>query len=613
MTGLRGEVRLALSNFPGDPQIQGRKLRQLADASWDEFVQEADLVLTGGEDSTTARFLMAIYASRGRLIPFLARLIQTHRENGRRAARLASRLDPELDRRLAEAILNAQHADNGGVTQPALLEVLAETERSEVLLPVLGSLRESEDPRVRSKLALLVGRAARAQAWVRILRQDPDPRVRANAIESLWDVGSAFAAVCFDLGLKDAHQRVAANSAVGLHRMGDARSVARLAEMAESPEIEQRLSAIWAMGVTRDTRFVPLLWKFRRGADEALAAGAAAACERILLAQAEANRAEAVMLPLGAQRLDDGRIVAKAAVLDHSRTPVQLQEIHWRPKLGNQPVWRYAVRPVEGLPRIAVAVLLPLPPGQREPRAGVIPAALRECLRAKRAGDSIAVTYYGEPPAAETPGQERSSDQPRAVLLTTDVRMAVHTSAPSTTSAPIPLHEAAEACLGTLRQFRGGRHLLIVLDRPPLEGCRSGTLREIAAKAAQAGVACHVVCSPGLDASMFEESQTLTKATEGFHLIMEGPDSLQVTLALLMPAFIRHYEITISPAESSDQLDIEVVSEQIAGRARWNLQPGPSVSAGSPDIHWEGENALPLESAGLDGRDAASGDCAGGV
>lgn len=608
MTDLRGEVRLSLSNFPCDPQAEGRKLRQFADSSWEEFVQEADTLLAGGEDSSTARFLMAIYATRGRLIPFLARLMQSHRENGRKAARLASRLDPELDRRLAESILNAQKGDDAGATQPALLEVLAETERSEIILPVLGSLRESEDPRVRSKLALLVGRAARAQAWIRVLRQDPDSRVRANAIESLWDVGSAFAAVCFDLGMKDAHPRVAANAAVGLHRLGDARSVARLVEMAESPEIENRKSAAWAMGETRDARFVPLLWKFRRGEDPGLAALAATSCEKILLAQAESNRHPAVVIALGAQRTANGTIVARSAVLDSTKNPVLLREVDWRPKLGSQPVWRYSVRQVDGLPRVAVAVLLPKSPNGADRWGELLPATLREGLKAKRAGDSIAVSYYGEPSTTETAEQERASNQPKAVLLTADVRMAVHAAAPAGISNLVPLHVAASTCLGTLRQFNGGKHLLIVVDRPSRGSCNVASLLDLAAKAAEAGVTCHGICGADTETGLRMALRAVAHSTAGFHLQLDDAGSLQGALGMLMPAFIRHFEIILAPVERSEQLDIEVASERLAGRARWKVELESPVGSIAPDIHWDGESDLPLEPADPDNRGVAPAD-----
>jgi hypothetical protein len=377
--------------------------------------------------------------------------------------------------------------------------------------------------------------------------------------------------------------------------------------MAESAEVEQRLSAIWAMGLTKDTRFVPLLWKFRRSEDAALAAGAASACEKILLAQAQAIRDQAIMLPLGAQRMADGGVVARAAALDRTRTPVDLREIHWRPKFGNQPVWQYRVRQVESLPRMAVAVLLPHSSEHTERRAAAFPAVLREGFKAKRAGDSIAVSYYGDAAAPEAPGPDRANDQPRAMLLTADVRMAVQASAPYASSAP-GFPQAAGTCLGTLRQFNGGRHLLIVVDRAGPNIQAPEALRKIVMKAREAGVTCHTVTSPGLDAILSEQVQALSNATRGFHVLTEGPDSFGETLALLMPALIRHYEITVQPVDSGDCLDIEVVSDHLTGRARWNLQAVPSVTAASPDIHWEGENALPLEPASMDGRGAASGD-----
>ncbi len=194
---------------------------------------EAEVVLESGEDTAVVRFLLALFACNGCLAPYLGRLIQSRREIGRRTARLAIRIDPDLDKTLAQAILTSQKNDSSA-PQTALLEVLAETDRAENLLPGFRNPRASDDPKVRSKTALLVGRAARAQSWAKTLREDPNPRVRADAIESLWDQGGAFAAVCYDIGLQDSHHRVLANSLVGLYRLGDSRSIALLAQTADT-------------------------------------------------------------------------------------------------------------------------------------------------------------------------------------------------------------------------------------------------------------------------------------------------------------------------------------------------------------------------------------------
>jgi len=51
--------------------------------------------------------------------------------------------------------------------------------------------------RIRSKVALVIGRVSHNGKWAESRLADPDARVRANAVESMWDVDTAEArALC---------------------------------------------------------------------------------------------------------------------------------------------------------------------------------------------------------------------------------------------------------------------------------------------------------------------------------------------------------------------------------------------------------------------------------
>jgi hypothetical protein len=628
----------------------------LAGCSWDAFAAEAEAVIEAGEDSLTVRYLLALYASNGMLVSYLARLMRARREVGRRTTRLAAKVDPDLDRNLARAVLGVQKGEDGVSGQTALLEVLAESDRAEQMLPLLDRLRESEDPRVRSKMALLVGRAARAQSWLRLLREDPDPRVRANAIESLWNHGGAFAAICYDLGVKDENQRVAANSMVGLHRLGDPRSISLLAEMAQHPDQAFRTSAAWAMGETRDGRFVPLLWKLRRGDDPALASLAAAACEKILLAQAAATRTPVVIHPLGTHLAPDGSIESRAVVLDEKRAAVGLREIDWRPKLGNQTVWRYSVRQVDGLPRLAAAILFPHSgAGLQNPsdsHGSLFSEALREGFRSKRGNDALAVAFYaerrphggsaadawrkpstkaggaadefssathgtitlgiftdrghvGQPGqsaatcAADTPERlVQGADVQRALSLTADLRLAVRTAHPppgsSLETGPIP---AAMNALVCLRPFLGAKHLIIVADQLDTALWSDSEAQQVVSQAIASGISCHALCTQSLDPGIRTGLFATAIRTGGFNMLLEGLDALQSALPILASAFTRYYELRLQPEGIPDRLELEVASPERTGRAQVVIDRELRIGDPTPDIHWERESPTSIETA----------------
>jgi hypothetical protein len=60
----------------------------------------------------------------------------------------------------------------------------------------------------------------------------------------------------FQKATADPHHRVAANAAVGLHRAGDLRAVKIVERMAKATNQSVRAAAVWAMGETRDPRFL---------------------------------------------------------------------------------------------------------------------------------------------------------------------------------------------------------------------------------------------------------------------------------------------------------------------------------------------------------------------
>lgn len=603
MTDPRGEVRLALSNFPDDPELYGRRLRLLAGLHWGDFAQEADAVIRTGDDTPALRFLVALYASRGELASCLARLVEKHRENGRKAVRLAARIIPDLGRDLAQEILSAPKSEDSAGKQAALLEALAEIERFDTATPASGHPCEADESGVRSRLALMVGRVARAQAWIRTLREEPDPGVRANALESLSEGGGAFAVVCCEAGLSDTSHRVVANSALGLYRMGDSRGVERLAEMASREESEFQSAAAWAMGESRDARFVPLLWKLRRCGVPEIAAAASAGCEKILLAQAAANREHASVLTLGAHVREGGDVVARAVVLGTGGSPVVLRQTDWRLKLDSKPVWRYSVRPVEAFPRMAVVLLVP-----RSADAQLI----RDGLKAKRPGDSVAILRYAEELPGSSQGSADCGPKAGAVLLTTDARLAVRAAgSPQTSGSDRGMLEAASSCLPALREFPGDRRLLVLCDQfaPEWNGA---TARELVACSVKAGVSIHGICTPRASAGAYAEIRGLAADSNGFVVEMESLEGLPACLAAVFAALIRHYEMVIPSLGRANILEAEIANSRLCGRGRWQVDQSCRGTDVSRDIHWDREIAPALDSAGGDCGGMAPADSAAG-
>ena len=86
--------------------------------------------------------------------------------------------------------------------------------------------------------------------------RDDTARVRANAIEGLWDVQVEGLEELLHSALRDPNHRVAANAALALYKIGDPAAVANFYGMLRRPDEMFRRAALWAVGQTRDPRFL---------------------------------------------------------------------------------------------------------------------------------------------------------------------------------------------------------------------------------------------------------------------------------------------------------------------------------------------------------------------
>ncbi|MBI4873088.1 MAG: HEAT repeat domain-containing protein [Acidobacteria bacterium] len=145
------------------------------------------------------------------------------------------------------------------------------------LQTLLVQLLRTRDPKVRSKAALLLLRQSGQASWA---LEDPDPRVRANAVQALWEIHTPSAREICQQALEDPHHRVVGNAIVALLRAGDPAAAAHLERIARHESARFRAAAAWAAGIVADPNFEPLLRKLaadpdsvvRRRAQESLAA-----------------------------------------------------------------------------------------------------------------------------------------------------------------------------------------------------------------------------------------------------------------------------------------------------------------------------------------------------
>ncbi len=158
-------------------------------------------------------------------------------------SRLASSADATFEARVARRI--GVCARDRGAWSYRALDLLGSLSTGARVLPYLVHLVSDQDRFIRSRAALLAGRAKRDVHWMRSLLNDPDPRVRANAVESLWGMR---AEAEFAAARRDYHHRVSANAVVGLHITGGGNASGQIGDLLAHRDPLFQAAGAWAAG-----------------------------------------------------------------------------------------------------------------------------------------------------------------------------------------------------------------------------------------------------------------------------------------------------------------------------------------------------------------------------
>jgi hypothetical protein len=132
-----------------------------------------------------------------------------------------------------------------------------------ILIPWLRSLEKNSDSRVRARAAKLLCLLRPNHGNIQRHLQSTDGRVRASALEALWDAKNVLrdcdAFRFFRSALTDSHHRVVANALVGLYRLGELEAIQKMISLSSNKQPLFRAAMAWAMGAVEDSRAIPTL------------------------------------------------------------------------------------------------------------------------------------------------------------------------------------------------------------------------------------------------------------------------------------------------------------------------------------------------------------------
>jgi HEAT repeat protein len=458
---IRTALKNLVSNFETDAAGSRKQIRDLMDNDRELFFSHAMEIVKSSGDSRGGQFVVALLAANGMLLQALSDPALT-RDEALALGRAAKRVDPMVDAALARGLADSMMGDGSVViSDPArLMEILCEIADPTRVMPSLMRLLRHPNGYLRSKAVKMIGKGSRSVKWVMGRLSESDPRIRANAIESLWGMETSEARTLLTFAASDANNRVAGNAMLGLYYAGEAAVLAEIAKMAARESALFRATSAWVMGKTGDPRFADALRRLISESDPTVRKRAFAALSRL--------KATNSQTAVGVEWHVAGRIVAGERLKGTRRAMIAVASDDFRdiPKVaplqfllseGGQYITSYKVSEKNPSEAISVAFVIPR---SKEAAGGAFFDAVSRCLGWKRPSDLWSILPYietgdGEVPAAHDPDPAQftaKSDALAATLDTTPKRI-------ECTDLWTALWRATRPDTG---QTRGRRHVIVM-------------------------------------------------------------------------------------------------------------------------------------------------------
>jgi HEAT repeat protein len=407
------DIRTALGNlvrnFEADASASRKQIRDLLDNDRELFYATSIEILKSTGDSRGAQYLVALLVSNGMLLEALCNP-DLSREEALSLGRAARRVDPMVEVALARTL--ADSAVGGGavhVADPArLMDILCEIADAGRIMPSLMRLMRHPNTHLRSRAVKLIGHGSHSTKWVMGRLSESDPRVRADAVESMWGVDTPEARTLLRFALSDANNRVVGNALLGLYHLGESSVLADVINLTAHESALFRASAAWVMGETGDPRFTEALRHLISESDAAVRKRAFAALGQLKAANGQSPPGEPWHLAgrmLGGESLKGLRHLMLAVAGEDMREQPKAAPLQFLLSEGAQYVTSYKVSE-KPLPE-AMSVVFVVP-RSREAADGAFFEGMLSCLKWKRPSDLWSVLPYietsdGEPPPPRDP------------------------------------------------------------------------------------------------------------------------------------------------------------------------------------------------------------------
>jgi hypothetical protein len=184
------------------------------------------------------------------------------------------------DSRFLAGLVNAANDNSDRAHVTRALQIIDGLGKTNIVAQWVRRMTEHADCFIRSMAVSMLCRLHVNPLLIEKQLDSKDARVRANAIEALWGTLSWESKRLLEKATHDPHHRVAVNALLGLYLASFPNAIERMRMVARHPSPMFRIAIAWAMGYTRDEKFIPQLEQLSQDPVEDVRKAAVAALQK---------------------------------------------------------------------------------------------------------------------------------------------------------------------------------------------------------------------------------------------------------------------------------------------------------------------------------------------
>jgi hypothetical protein len=568
---LPGELAEFLVQPSEDRAGYARRVTELLEVDRATFFKHAiQAVIQGQIQPAHELALLEVLAEQGCLLPLFQGVYAADRLRYREVLRRMNAADPRLHARLGKRLtaLLALNAEDHIDDLLCLFDSVADLGGWASLAAMLPQLTGAKDPRLRARGALVRAVLPNGRHLLELYRAEPDPRARACLLELLWMGDQPVARLVFEEARRDVQPRVRAFGLLGLYQLGDTRTLAALAEMAESPQALTRAVARFAMEVLYEPRFDGYLRALRLELGDQppkrMPISPAVRC---------GSRPIDITIPR-VQRLPGGRlsVVLSACLDEDQQLDPPLRPLDLRAWTDGRPVLNYITLRTVPPRRLGVAAILPLRTRALAQTSADIEGVL-ELLMAMPDGELRAAGFYrsglfmrqveeheGAPAGASEIPHEADPAPCLPFVAQDHARFSaeVRASLREENLAAEP-GELACAMLPRLMALRPVGHLVVAINDAAQGPPKPAVFENLCESMKSTGCMLHLIAVGRVHAELLASWRALNRLGGGFYRHVRDEEEIPEVIHYWMRSFRERFSLEFDAPESASTLRIQAV------------------------------------------------------